>query len=93
MTNGVWNLILSCQACNRGHDGKFARVPTLNLLRRLLRRNEFLIGSHHPLRETLMHQTGATARARRDFLQARHDEASAILIHQWEPEARGEAVF
>lgn len=91
--NGVWNLVLACKSCNRGHDGKFARVPSLNLLGRLFRRNEFLIGSHHPLRETLMSQTGGTPGARRDFLQARHNEASTALIHHWEPEARGEEVF
>ncbi len=58
--DGVWNLVLACRRCNRGIDGKSARVPTLRLLERLHTRNEFLIGSHHPLRETLMAQTGAT---------------------------------
>jgi hypothetical protein len=34
------------------------------LLERLSRRNEFLIESHHPLRETLILQTGHTVQAR-----------------------------
>jgi hypothetical protein len=84
--DGVWNLVLSCRECNRGSDGKFARVPNLNLLARLSRRNEFLIGSHHPLRETLIQQTGATALLRKAFLADRHQRAWATLIHQWEPE-------
>ncbi|WP_340438508.1 hypothetical protein [Bacillus wiedmannii] len=31
--NGVWNLVLTCQECNRvEHNGKFARVPHESLL-------------------------------------------------------------
>ncbi len=60
--NGVWNLVLSCRDCNRGPRGKMARVPESRLLERLHRRNRFLIDSHHPIRETLMAQTGATER-------------------------------
>jgi HNH endonuclease len=46
--DGVWNLVLSCQRCNRGIDGKFDRIPSIKLLERLHTRNEFFIGSHHP---------------------------------------------
>jgi hypothetical protein len=53
--DSVWNLVLSCKACNRE---KGARIPTMKLLERLYSRNEFLIASHHPLRETLIMQTG-----------------------------------
>jgi hypothetical protein len=49
--DGVWNLVLACQQCNRGIGGKSDRVPTLHLLERLHLRNEFLIESHHPLRD------------------------------------------
>jgi hypothetical protein len=59
--DGIWNLVLACARCNRGSSGKFDRVPSFRLLERLNTRNEFLIASHHPLRETLMQQTGATA--------------------------------
>ena len=41
----------------------------LPYLKRLQRRNDYLIDSHHPLRETLMRQTGRTALQRRVFLQ------------------------
>ena len=56
--DGIWNLVLSCHTCNRGAKGKFDRIPSERLLRRLHNRNEYFIGSHHPLRETLMQQTG-----------------------------------
>jgi hypothetical protein len=52
--NGVWNLVLSCVVCNRGPSGKFDMIPSSNLVARLHQRNEFLINSHHPLRETLI---------------------------------------
>lgn len=91
--DGVWNLVLSCRDCNRGTSGKLARVPSLTLLARLSRRNEFLIGSHHPLRETLMQQTGATASLRRAFLAEQHQRAWAKLVHQWEPEQCGNDCF
>lgn len=52
--DGVWNLVLSCSECNRGESEKFAQVPSIELLNRLHTRNEYLIGSHHPLRETLI---------------------------------------
>jgi hypothetical protein len=82
--DGVWNLVLSCQGCNRGIGGKFDRVPSLRLLERLHTRNEFLISSHHPLRETLIQQTGATGEQRRVFLNDFHGKAWASLIHLWE---------
>jgi hypothetical protein len=91
--NGVWNLVLSCPTCNRGQDGKFARVPNLTLLSRLHRRNEFFIESHHPLRETLISQSGATPGLRASFLQARHDEAMSCLLHSWQPSSRGPEAF
>ena len=60
--DGVWNLVLACPDCNRGEGGKFARIPAPEYLRRLNRRNEYLVGSHHPLRETLITQTGRRRR-------------------------------
>lgn len=80
--DGVWNLVLACPSCNLA---KSARVPALPLLERLHARNEHLIQSHHPLRETLMLQTGMTELGRREYLQAAHQEASVLLIHHWSP--------
>ncbi len=65
--DGVWNLVLACKQCNRGESGKFARVPQIHLLERLHKRNCFFIASHHPLRETLINQTGNTETERAAF--------------------------
>lgn len=85
LIDGVWNLVLSCQECNRGVGGKFARVPSLRLLAKLAKRNEFLISSHHPLRETLIQQTGASGSVRRSLLNDFHQRAWSKLLHLWEP--------
>ncbi len=89
--DGVWNLVLSCQDCNRGECGKHARLPSRNLLERLAKRNESLITSHHPLRETLIRQTGNTVQQRTSFLRVCYDRASLYLNpnSSWEPELRG----
>ncbi|MBD1859966.1 MULTISPECIES: HNH endonuclease domain-containing protein [Leptolyngbya] len=91
--NGVWNLVLACQTCNRGQQGKFDRIPALHLLKRLHRRNEFLIDSLHPLRETLIAQTGNNESQRRSFLQTHYNEAKRLLIHTWQPECEYPPAF
>jgi len=91
--DGVWNLVLACKSCNRGENGKFARLPEAKLLERLRRRNDFLISSHHPLRETLILQTGKTEDQRRNFLQQMDDFAINHLIHRWSPSFEYEACF
>lgn len=89
----MWNLVLSCRRCNRGPGGKSARVPAIRYLERLSKRNEFLISSHHPLRETIIRQTGATPEARHRFLQQMDNLATNVLIHRWETEQVGPEVF
>lgn len=91
--NGVWNLVLACKDCNRGEDGKFAKVPTIELLYRLHKRNEYFINSHLPLRETLIQQTGKEEQQRRSFLQQQYNAAKCMLIHEWQPEPRGIITF
>ncbi len=88
LIDGVWNLVLSCQDCNRGAGGKHALLPSLRLLTKLHRRNEFYIESHHPLRETIINQTGKTSTQRRDFLQSVFNLSRQLLVHEWDP-ARG----
>lgn len=83
--NGVWNLVLSCKNCNRGVGGKFDAIPALDLLERLSIRNDFLISSHHPLRETLLNQTGKTASKRRIFLQRAYNDAVELRTTRWQP--------
>lgn len=91
--DGVWNLVLACPDCNRGTDGKFAKVPATKYLTRLHKRNEFLISSHHPLRETIMQQTGMTEAARRDFLTMVDKRAIDALIHRWSTPEKAPATF
>lgn len=93
--NGVANLVLACPSCNRGQQGKFDRLPSVNLLERLHKRNEYLITSHHPLRETLIAQTGFTEQARRGFLQDAYNCATLTMgsSKKWEPMSSGIAIF
>ena len=85
--------MLCCHSCNRGPKGKFALLPELVFLERLHSRNSFLINSHHPLRETLILQTGATELERRRFLQAIYNQSKELLIRNWRPEFEHEAAL
>ena len=91
--DGVWNLVLACRNCNRGVAGKSSLLPTKRLLERLNTRNEFLISSHHPLRETLIAQTGDSPTARVAFLNSAYESAWGRLIHTWEPKLLAEPAF
>ncbi len=91
--DGVWNLVLACFECNRGTNGKFAKVPDSTLVKRLHTRNEYLIGSNHPLRETLIMQTGSKKLQRQQFLQKSFEFSKQRLIHDWLPEQQGSSVF
>ena len=92
--DGIWNLVLACKDCNRGQQiGKFNKVPTLDLLERLNRRNEYYISSHDPLRETIMAQTGKSEKLRVSFLQKNYDLAKEHLIHVWKPPAQDIELF
>jgi len=93
VVDGVWNLVLACKDCNRGVKGKFEKIPTKSLLLRLNTRNEHLISSHHPLRETLIQQTGRSLRERRSFLENFYENAWKILLHTWESELKGTPSF
>jgi 5-methylcytosine-specific restriction endonuclease McrA len=93
--DGVANLVLACQECNRGENGKFERLPSVELLERLYNRNEYLITSHHPLRETLIAQTGISAAKRQDYLQTAYNCASLYvgIKQKWQPKAQGNPIF
>ncbi len=88
--NGVWNLVLACKDCN---SRKNMRLPALRYLERLHTRNQFFIESHHPLRETLILQTGQTEPHRRYYLQQAHAEATRRLFHLWECDHELETKF
>ncbi|MCQ2602121.1 MAG: HNH endonuclease, partial [Treponema sp.] len=91
--NGLWNLVLACPECNRGIGGKFAQIPELKYLQRLHKRNEYLISSHHPIRETLISEMGTSESDRHQFLQNVDRIAISTLIFRWSTPNRGEEVF
>ena len=91
--DAVWNLVLACSRCNRGNSGKFERIPTIKYLTRLHKRNEFLISSHHPLRETLIVQTGNTSLVRANFLKKMYHRAINYIPHRWETIQIGREIF
>lgn len=81
--DGIWNLVLACPECNLS---KGAQVPQLDpWLKKLHKRNENLIRSHHPLRETIIHQTGATESMRRQFLQNLYNKWN--VTYGWTPKS------
>jgi 5-methylcytosine-specific restriction endonuclease McrA len=83
--NNIWNLVLSCQDCNRGHGGKFEKIPKIEYLTALNKRNNFYIESHHPLRETIIKQTGISPEIRHKFLQRYFDRALEMVPVTWKP--------
>lgn len=91
--NGVWNLVLACQHCNRGEGGKMARLPDLDLLERLHQRNEYLINSRLPLHEAIINQTGRFEPVRRAFLQRAWNWAHESLLQIWMPQRQGEIIL
>jgi hypothetical protein len=52
-----------------------------------------LFGSHHPLREALLKQTGAIEQERTAFLQKNYNDAIMHKIICWDPVQRSTAVF
>lgn len=80
--DGIWNLVLAHASEN---VAKGAKVPELRFLSRLHARNEFYIDSKHPLGETIVNQTGQTAKQRAAFLQKHYNIALTASIHQWAP--------
>lgn len=81
----VWNLVLACASCNRGPAGKFDRLAHGEFLERLWQRNERLIGSHHPLRESIIATTGGTPTARLAFLRSIQTRATEHARADWRP--------
>ena len=90
--DGVWNLALSCTECN-GPSGKWTKIPSLNLVKRLSRRNEYLISSNHPLKETIIGQTGKTTRDRARFIQRVIDDSCSLGRPSWEPKPKEPETF
>lgn len=74
--DGVWNLVLACARCNGWHE-KSDRPPHGLYVERLHHRNETLIASQHPLRPTIISQTGTTEDERAQTLLRAHSDATS----------------
>lgn len=88
----VWNLVLACPTCNRGPRGKFAAPPHETAVERLYQRNEYFIASNHPIKESLIHQTGPNELARWAFLQ-RVQDIARMLGPGWLPPEADDPTF
>lgn len=91
--DGIWNLVLACTPCNRGVGGKFEKMPHERYVDRLAKRNEYYVGSHHPIRETIIAQTGKTSEERVQFLSDAARDGLNLLIHTWSPTLEGDGAF
>jgi 5-methylcytosine-specific restriction endonuclease McrA len=90
--DGIWNLVLACKSCN-GAAEKGAKIPDDTLVERLQKRNEYLIESNHPLKETIILQTGKNKSLRKSYIQSVFDIAISHRFHTWVPEPKGTATF
>lgn len=88
--NGIWNLVLTDKYVNLD---KSSKVPEIEYLDRLYKRNEFYIASKHPLGETIVNQTGKTPSVRRAFLQKQYNLAVDLSIQKWKPKVEFEPLF
>lgn len=88
--NGVWNLVLADKIVNLD---KSSKIPEIKYLERLYKRNEFYIASKHPLGETIINQTGHTAKDRRAFLQRQYDLSLRLSLQKWKPLIELEPLF
>ncbi len=80
--NGIWNLVLACPSCNLK---KQAKIPIIDYLDRLYKRNEFYVNSHLPLKETIL-KTGENPEERKLFLNKVYDESKQLLISHFSTE-------
>ena len=80
--DAVWNLVLACEPCNSSKSG---RAPHELWMPWLVQRNNDLIRSHHPLRETLMLQTGSAPGERERFVIDAYRAATEALPSVWIP--------
>jgi hypothetical protein len=54
-SNGIWNLVIACQECNRGNSGKFDSPPSPKYFQKLLTRNILFTEEHrHSLKNSIL---------------------------------------
>ena len=53
--NGIWNLVICCQECNRGGSGKFDSPPSIDYFHKLIKRNLLFTEEHrHSLKNSIL---------------------------------------
>lgn len=72
----IWNLVLSHSYCNLHKSDK---IVGDHYMRKLIARNENIIGSNHPWKKKIMESLGKTPDARRSTLQKHYDNVRSIL--------------
>jgi hypothetical protein len=77
----IWNLVLSHSFCN---EHKSDKLVGEHYMRKLIARNENVVGSNHPWKKKIMGSLGKTPDARRSALQKHYDNARSVLgAHYW----------
>lgn len=77
----IWNLVLSHSFCN---EHKSDKLVGDHYMRKLIARNENIVGSNHPWKKKIMETLGRTPDARRSTLQKHYDNVRCILgPHYW----------
>jgi hypothetical protein len=77
----IWNLVLSHSFCN---EQKSDKLVGSHYIRKLIARNENIVGSNHPWKKKIMETLGKTSDARRSALEKHYNAARAILgAHYW----------
>ena len=86
----IWNLVLACEKCN---IQKLSTLPNKdqnkkfpNYLEKLHNKNNALIRSPLPLKESIMKDTGSNEKERSTFLNKIYDELHSLKPFQWTPE-------
>ncbi|BCO11323.1 hypothetical protein GEOBRER4_n1609 [Citrifermentans bremense] len=77
----IWNLVLSHSFCN---TQKSDRLVGEHYMRKLIARNENIIGSNHPWKRRIIASLGKTPDARRSCLERHYGKVRMILgPHYW----------
>ncbi len=77
----IWNLVLSHSFCN---EHKSDKLVGDHYMRKLIARNENIVGSNHPWKKKIMGTLGKTPDIRRSNLQKHYDNARSVLgAHYW----------
>lgn len=72
----IWNLVLSHSFCN---EYKSDKLVGEHFIRKLMARNENIIGSNHPWKKKIMEALGSTPLRRRDSLQSHYNRVRSIM--------------